>query len=139
MRSVRKPSRKRSDVDESFLLNFLGRLYTCDLVLVEGKKDAEVLVGLGVDEGKIVKVGSKSCVELLEALVKRKPKLVAILTDLDEEGRRKFKEIRKLLESRGIRVEGRVRKLFKLLFRSGKVEEVRVKELPLSRLHRQGL
>ncbi|MHA1581874.1 MAG: toprim domain-containing protein [Candidatus Baldrarchaeia archaeon] len=67
-------------------------------ILVEGKKDEEVLRVLGV-EGRIIKVSQQSLNTLIDQLYGCKR--VLILTDFDEKGEKIAKNLSSLLEIEG--------------------------------------
>jgi 5S rRNA maturation endonuclease (ribonuclease M5) len=89
-------------------------------VIVEGNRDKEILERFGLK--KIYVIGSKS-LERVALEIKRGE--VVILTDFDDEGIRKFKKLKRLLESKGIVVDKSYRRKLKFLARVGKIEELK--------------
>ncbi len=79
------------------------------LVIVEGKKDKKALNDLGI--GKIISFDNKPLFEIIENIDEKD---VAILTDLDVEGKKLFNKLRYHLQKRGIRLHNGLRNaLFK--------------------------
>jgi 5S rRNA maturation endonuclease (ribonuclease M5) len=90
------------------LLNEMGHL--ASIVIVEGPRDVEALRRIGY-RGRI-EVSSKYSVsdsDFVESLA-RSVTSVIVLTDFDEEGRRINRDLTRLLERRGVRVEGGLRR-----------------------------
>jgi 5S rRNA maturation endonuclease (ribonuclease M5) len=80
-------------------------------IIVEGKKDADSLRGLGVPEDSIVILNmGQSLVETVEALAGEKE--VAVLTDMDGEGKRLRHKLLRLFNQYGITEDARPRILF---------------------------
>ena len=75
------------------------------IILVEGKRDREVLMTLGVSS-RILQISQKKIYDLTLDLVKKKKKII-ILTDFDEEGTVLFRKYRKELEVLGAVVDTR--------------------------------
>lgn len=80
------------------------------LVIVEGKKDKQSLIGLGIKN--VVCLRNKPIFEFVENL---NEKNIVILTDLDLEGRKLFSKLRYLLQRRGFNINNNLRNV---LFRS---------------------
>ena len=80
--------------------------------LVEGKKDAEALKKIGLDE--VIIINGKKLEDVVEE-VKSKASEVVILTDFDEEGRKKASKLIKLLVKNKIKVNKRLRREFRKL------------------------
>jgi 5S rRNA maturation endonuclease (ribonuclease M5) len=90
------------------LLNEMGHLDS--IVIVEGPRDVEALRRIGY-RGRI-EVSSKYSVsdsDFVESLA-RSVTSVIVLTDFDEEGRRIKRDLTRLLERRGVNVEGGLRR-----------------------------
>ncbi|MGC8851345.1 MAG: toprim domain-containing protein [Candidatus Micrarchaeia archaeon] len=93
------------------------------VVVVEGKRDAAALAGVGVVARVVLAVGR------LEGVARRVAGLagggrVVLLTDFDLEGERKAAELKELLSLEGVRVDDRLRRDFRRLFGVRCVEEV---------------
>ena len=85
------------------LLNKMG--YLASIVIVEGPRDVEALKRIGY-RGRI-EISSKYGVsdsDFVESLA-RSVTSVIVLTDFDEEGRRINRDLTRLLERRGVKVE----------------------------------
>jgi 5S rRNA maturation endonuclease (ribonuclease M5) len=105
----------------SQLYQFLEKLKKSGkLIIVEGNKDKEVLEKLGFN--KVFVISGKSLEKVAEEIREGE---VIILTDFDEEGRKKFKLLKKLLESKGVKVDKNCRRKLKFLFKVGKIEELK--------------
>jgi 5S rRNA maturation endonuclease (ribonuclease M5) len=90
------------------------------LIIVEGNKDKEVLKKIGFK--KIYVISGKTLDKVAEEI---KEKEVIILTDFDEEGRKKFRLLKKFFQSKGTKVDKDVRRRLKFLFKIGKIEELK--------------
>ena len=80
--------------------------------LVEGKRDAEALKKIGLDE--IIIIDGKKLEDVVEE-VKNRANEVVILTDFDDEGRKKASKLIKLLVKNKIKVNRRLRREFRKL------------------------
>ncbi|MGC8812085.1 MAG: toprim domain-containing protein [Candidatus Aenigmatarchaeota archaeon] len=89
-------------------------------IIVEGKKDEKPLKKLGFQ--KIVKISGKPLEDILEEV--RNYKSVVILTDFDEEGRKIFSKLNKLLSSHRIKVHLFLRNKIKSTLKIKKIEEI---------------
>jgi 5S rRNA maturation endonuclease (ribonuclease M5) len=89
-------------------------------IIVEGKRDEKALKNLGFQ--KIVKISGKPLEKVLEEV--KDYKSVVILTDFDEEGRKIFSRLNKLLSSHKIKVNSFLRKKIKSIFKIKKIEEI---------------
>ena len=92
-------------------------------ILVEGKKDRRVLEKLGITE--LLEISGNDYPRILGEINKRGWKEVVVLTDFDDEGRKKFKFLSNFLRINGIKVDVETRKKFKKFFRVGKIEEIK--------------
>jgi len=81
------------------------------LILVEGKNDLIALRELGFN-GPIKTIKGRKLSDLIDE-VYLEYKRVLVLSDWDNEGERLYKEIRYLLESYGVRVEDKYRRIIK--------------------------
>ncbi|RLF67493.1 MAG: hypothetical protein DRN26_02270 [Thermoplasmata archaeon] len=81
------------------------------LILVEGKNDLIALRKLGFN-GPIKTIKGRKLSDLIDE-VYLEYKRVLVLSDWDNEGERLYKEIRYLLESYGVRVEDKYRRIIK--------------------------
>ena len=91
-------------------------------LIVEGKKDREVMRKLGFE--KIFEIGGKDLNKVLEEINKEKIKEVCILTDFDREGREKFKKFLLFLRAHGIRINFKLRMKIRKTFKVSKIEEI---------------
>ncbi len=85
------------------LLNKMG--YLAPIVIVEGPRDVEALRRIGY--GGRIEISSKYGVsdsDFVESLARRVTSVI-VLTDFDEEGRRINRDLTRLLERRGVKVE----------------------------------
>jgi len=98
------------------LLDSLRETY----IVVEGKKDKKAFNSLGVFN--VFDISGKSLEEFVELL--KKDKKYVILTDFDEEGERKNKQICKFLERKRIKIDLKLRKTVKNSFGISKIEEL---------------
>jgi 5S rRNA maturation endonuclease (ribonuclease M5) len=93
-------------------------------IIVEGKKDADTLLGLGISSGQIVVLNKgQSLLETVEALQGEKD--VAVLTDMDGEGKRLRHRLLKMFSQYGITEDAKPRELFAKL-RVSSVEGLRL-------------
>ncbi|MHA1736408.1 MAG: hypothetical protein ACTSVD_05650 [Candidatus Thorarchaeota archaeon] len=110
MRSSR--IRKRLREEEESLLRLLRGLhvsYPGLVVVVEGRRDEEVLRDLGV-EAPIRRMHSgRSIHEFVDELAQEQPAAVLVLVDFDSEGRSLAKRIESALQQKRIQVEKRLR------------------------------
>ncbi|MGQ4870422.1 MAG: hypothetical protein ACP6IT_01135 [Candidatus Thorarchaeota archaeon] len=110
MRSSR--IRKRLREEEESLLRLLRGLhvsYPGLVVVVEGRRDEEVLRDLGV-EAPIKRMHSgKSIHEFVDELAREQPAAVLILVDFDSEGKSLARRIELALQQRRVKVEKRLR------------------------------
>jgi len=93
-----------------------------DQVIVEGKRDKEILCLLGFT--KIITINQG----LYETVEKIKYKQVIILTDFDPEGRKIAKKLNKLLQSLGYKINRETRRKIGFIFiklKIRKIEELR--------------
>lgn len=106
-------------------IDFLEKLRgSSALFIVEGKKDAEALSSLGID--KTFRISGRSIDTAAEDIVNElKPESVIILTDFDREGKRKAEKLETFLRFSGIKIETRVRKIFKNIMRVTEIEELK--------------
>jgi 5S rRNA maturation endonuclease (ribonuclease M5) len=101
--------RDRGEVLEELGLILREAEDNVDMVLVEGARDAEALKRLGY-RGQIEVISRcETHVDLVEEVAERSRR-VLILSDFDREGRRINREMLLLLEGRGVRVEGEMRR-----------------------------
>ena len=97
------------DRDE-ILREFLESISDCT-VIVEGKKDAQALEALGVDPENIVILNKgQSLLSTVEALAGDGN--VAILTDMDREGKHLYRKLLSMFSQYGITENPRPRELF---------------------------
>ncbi|MHA1216297.1 MAG: hypothetical protein ACTSPX_03090 [Candidatus Thorarchaeota archaeon] len=110
MRSSR--IRKRLREEEESLLRLLRGLhvsYPGLVVVVEGRRDEEVLRDLGV-EAPIRRMHlGRSIHEFVDELAQEQPAAVLVLVDFDSEGRSLAKRIESALQQKRIQVEKRLR------------------------------
>lgn len=88
-------------------------------IIVEGKRDREVLEKLGFKN--ILEISGKSLFEILKE-IKKEP--VILLTDFDEEGEKLAKELYSFLKIYGIRVDELEREILRKIFGVNKIEEL---------------
>jgi 5S rRNA maturation endonuclease (ribonuclease M5) len=89
-------------------------------IIVEGKKDEKALRKLGFK--KIIKISGKPLEKVFEEVSSYKS--VAILTDFDEEGKKIFSQLNKILSSHRIKVHFFLRNKIKSTFKIKKIEEI---------------
>jgi 5S rRNA maturation endonuclease (ribonuclease M5) len=90
--------------------------------VVEGIKDENQLKKLGLK--KIFTICGKPIFSVVEKIKRENFDEVVILTDYDDEGEKKAKELAKLFQLNGIHVNKRIRAKFKSLFNINKIEEL---------------
>ena len=88
------------------------------VAIVEGKRDKEALKLFGFDS--IIEIGKTSIFSLK---LNKRSKFV-ILTDFDEEGRKKAKKLLLFLKKNGFDVDEEIRREFFKIFKVRKIEEV---------------
>lgn len=93
-----------------------------DAFIVEGIKDKKALIGLGFKN--IIDISGKPLYKLLEEVKASEFKSVVILSDFDEEGKKKALALTKLFQSSGIKINSFTRNKIKSLFKIPKIEEL---------------
>lgn len=91
-------------------------------IIVEGKKDKRVLEKIGFKN--IIPISGKPNIKMLKLLKKKKYNKVAILTDFDKEGKKRCKELTRLFQKNGIKIDSFVRRTFSHTFKIHKIEEL---------------
>lgn len=99
-----------------------GKISTTLPIIVEGKRDKKALEKIGFKN--IIPISGKSNERILQFLKKRKYQRVAILTDFDKEGRERYKELARLFQKNGIKIDSFVRETFNHTFKIHKIEEL---------------
>ncbi|MBI2141711.1 toprim domain-containing protein [Candidatus Woesearchaeota archaeon] len=89
-------------------------------VIVEGKKDKAALGKIGVGSGRIFVLGKKPIFAVAEE-VAACHKEAAILTDLDEEGKKLYGRLNTLLQRLGVKVDNALRNF---LFKNTKLRQI---------------
>ena len=79
------------------------------LIIVEGKRDKIVMEKIGFND--ILEISGKRLEDVVEEVVKRRPKTVVVMTDFDHEGRKKASSLYKNFEKKRIHVDKRMRKV----------------------------
>jgi len=88
--------------------------------IVEGKKDKRALQKLGFK--KIFDISGKPLTSVVEKIFPEES--VTILTDFDEDGRKKASSLIKIFQSKGVKINFLVRNRIKNLFKIHKIEEI---------------
>ncbi len=88
--------------------------------IVEGKKDKRALQKLGFK--RILDISGKSLTKVVERVASEES--VIILTDFDEDGRKKASKLTKFIQSTGVKINFLVRNKIKNLFKVHKIEEI---------------
>ena len=91
-------------------------------IIVEGKRDKQVLEKLNFKN--IIQISGKSNERLLERIKHKKIKRAVVLTDFDREGEKRHKELCRIFEKNGIKVDAQTRKKFRQNFNIRKIEEL---------------
>jgi 5S rRNA maturation endonuclease (ribonuclease M5) len=81
------------------------------VILVEGKKDVSSLKSVGFEKVYAIhfnRLGVRERIEQIVEVVGRK-EVYCILMDLDEAGKKLYKEIRKILQELGVKIDTRFR------------------------------
>lgn len=102
-------------------------------VVVEGKNDAGALAEAGVQCACVLVRGLKP-ERVVEKIFAQEREKIVLLTDFDEEGERKEKELKRALAEAGLRPDDALRKKFRQLFRVNTVEQL---PFALRRLERE--
>ena len=89
-------------------------------IIVEGKKDKAALEKLGIPGSRITALNQRPIFVVAEA-VARDYREVAILTDLDSEGKKLYGSLNTLLQRLGVRVDNSFRNF---LFKSTKLRQI---------------
>lgn len=89
-------------------------------VIVEGRKDKTALEGLGISGSSIFVLNKKPLFVVAEAVAKDY-KAVAILTDLDAEGRKLYGKLNTMLQHLGVKVDNNFRNF---LFKSTQLRQI---------------
>ncbi|MEM2138941.1 MAG: toprim domain-containing protein [Candidatus Woesearchaeota archaeon] len=86
------------------------------IIIVEGKKDKNALLNLGLNENKIFFLKNDIYGFSLEVIknLKKDDKII-ILTDLDKEGIKLYKKIKEILEKEHIKINDNLREIIKKL------------------------
>ena len=96
----------------SEFLNSLRKKSQSVPVIVEGKNDVATLKRFGIKN--IIPISGKNYFDLLEEIPEDTTEVV-LLTDVDKQGEKIFKTLKKILESQGLKVDGFFRKYLKRL------------------------
>lgn len=104
----------RRKILEAILKNIEYLIKNDVLVIVEGKKDAKAMRSLGIGKIKVLDTRYKT-IESIE------DKEVALLVDLDRQGKKIYAELKDMLSKRGVRVEDKFRCF---LFKETKVRQI---------------
>ncbi len=89
-------------------------------IIVEGKKDKAALEALGIPGSRIVALNQRPLFVVAEAVAENY-RAVAILTDLDAEGKKLYGKLSTLLQQLGVKVDDRMRNF---LFKSTKLRQI---------------
>ena len=109
-----------SKLDAEFV-QMLQKLLDSDAaIIVEGKKDKAALEKLGIPGSRITALNQRPIFVVAEA-VARDYREVAILTDLDSEGKKLYGSLSTLLQRLGVRVDNSFRNF---LFKSTKLRQI---------------
>jgi 5S rRNA maturation endonuclease (ribonuclease M5) len=92
------------DVEVEELMQEIGLLNACDYIIAEGKKDRASLEAVGISN--IITL-TKPIFAVCDDIPAGKS--VAILTDLDPEGKKLYSKIKEGLVRRGVRIDDRFR------------------------------
>jgi 5S rRNA maturation endonuclease (ribonuclease M5) len=92
------------------------------LIIVEGKKDKEVMASAGFE--KILAISGKPVENVVEEIIKINPSEVAILTDFDEEGEHLSSFLSNILSHYKVNVNQFIRRKLKS-FKINKIEELK--------------
>lgn len=113
---MNKLSTRNNPNEQETLLNLIKELIAGNiLVVVEGKKDAAALRDLGISN--LLQLGPHY--KTIERLCGEKE--VAILVDLDREGKHIYHRLKEDLSQRGVKVNDKLRNF---LFRNTKVRQI---------------
>ena len=85
----------------------IATLNTCDRIIVEGKKDVRSLSSLGVPHSKLLPLNGAPLYTILDAVLPRSN--VALLTDLDGEGKKLHAKLKPELVKKGVFVDEKFR------------------------------
>lgn len=93
------------------------------VVVVEGKNDAQALAEAGV-QCNCVLVGGLKPEKVVEKIVAQEREMIVLLTDFDDEGERKEKQLKRALAEAGLKADDGLRRKFRQLFRINTVEQL---------------
>lgn len=88
--------------------------------IVEGKKDKRALQRLGFK--KVLDISGQPLAKVVERVASEK--FVIILTDFDEDGRKKASKLIKFVQSTGVKIDFLARSKIKSLFKVHEIEEI---------------
>ena len=108
------------DVSEELAVLLSGLVKSKAAVIVEGKKDKAALERLGISSSRIFVLSKKPLFAVAEE-VAAVYKEAAILTDLDEEGKKLYGKLNTLLQRLGVRVDNSLRNF---LFKSTRLRQI---------------
>jgi 5S rRNA maturation endonuclease (ribonuclease M5) len=107
-------------MESADLNGWLERLKESEkLIIVEGFKDRNALMKLGIEKAQIVVLG-KPIFAVAESVAERTKKAI-ILTDLDEEGKKLYSKLKHDLSANGVEVDNYFREF---LFRNTKLAHI---------------
>jgi 5S rRNA maturation endonuclease (ribonuclease M5) len=110
----------RTKMKNQDLFDWLEKLKSSEkLIIVEGTKDKAALVKIGIDSERIFTI-NKPIFALAEGIAELS-KQVIILTDLDEEGKKLYAELKRNLTRIGVEVDNYFREF---LFRNTKLSHI---------------
>ena len=92
---------------------------TDELIIVEGKKDKQMLESLGIKN--IVSICGKPLYKFIDGLVEKKIKQCIILVDLDKEGKKLYSKIKSNLQRYGIKINNKFREF---LYKNTKLTQI---------------
>lgn len=91
-------------------------------IIVEGKRDKEALVEIGVKENRILLVSHKTVFEIVDLLTTNKAKEVINLLDGDLNGKKKSSELYQ--NSKGIKINREIRRIIFKHVKSKRIEDL---------------
>lgn len=113
---------KRAKI-QSELQTTLKDLIKSDLpVIVEGKRDKEALLEIGVKENRILLVSHKTIFEIVDLLITNKAKEIINLLDGDINGKKKSSELYQ--NSKGIKINREIRRIIFKHVKSKRIEDL---------------
>lgn len=108
---------------DSRLADVLEKLICSDaLIIVEGKRDKEALLEIGIDKDRIILIAQKTILEILDKLRKKRVREIIDMIDTDYAGRKMSADLYK--NAGNIKINQKLKRIILTKIRSKRVEDL---------------